>query len=240
MKHIAIIIPTRSRPSNIQRLHDQWHRITDKSITTDCIIVLDDDNESEYPRLEGFRYIVVHNTVRGVVNPLNQAAMQVCNEYEYLGFWGDDHFPLTPSWNLMFYIALKQKGMYAMVYGDDGIQGQNLPTHVVMDSLIVRKLGYMGHPEFRHLYVDDFWKYIGNYFGTLMYMDGVKIEHKHYCNGKAPMDDLYSVNNSDVAFNSGRDAYHKVVNSPEFQATIWGMKHPHPKFANLAWNDIKR
>jgi hypothetical protein len=236
MKNIAIIIPTRSRPSNIQRLHEQWFRITDTSISTDCIIVLDNDNEAEYPRLEGFRYIVVHNTVRGVVNPLNQAAIQVCNEYEYLGFWGDDHFPQTTNWNSQFYNSLKSKGKYAMVYGDDGIQGQNLPTHIVMDSLIVRRLGYMGHPEFRHLYLDDFWKYIGNYFGTLIYMSEVKIEHKHYCVGKAPMDELYELNNSNIAFQNGRESYYKVINSPDFQNTLNLMKHPIPTLSKMIWN----
>jgi hypothetical protein len=233
MKQIGMIVPTRDRPANIQRLHDQWFKITNPSVTTECIIVLDQDNEAAYPRLEGFRYIVVQNDVRGVVYPLNQAAIQVCREYEYLGFWGDDHLPLTQNWNLMFYIALKSRGKYAMVYGDDGIQGQNLPTHVVMDSQIVRTLGYMGHPDIRHLYVDDLWKYIGNYLGTLVYMEDIKIEHRHYCNGKAPMDDMYAVNNSQHAFQSGQESYSKVIHSPEFQDKLRFMKS---SMGKLLWN----
>lgn len=224
MKQIAIIIPSRTRPANIQRIHEQWFRVTDKTITTDCVVVLDDDNESEYSRLEGFRYIVVHNTVGGAVNPLNQAAMQICNEYEYIGFWGDDMFPLTPDWNWWFYIILKNRGKYAMVYGNDGYQGERLPTQIIMDSSIIKKLGYMGHPEFKHMYVDDFWKYLGNYLGTLVYMKNVSIEHKHFSLGKAPEDELYTLYNTYEVFEHGRQVYAKVINSHEFQETLKVMK----------------
>jgi hypothetical protein len=224
MKQIAIIIPSRTRPANIQRIHKQWFLITDKSITTDCVVVLDDDNESEYPRLEGFRYIVVHTETRGAVDPLNQAAMQICNEYEYIGFWGDDMMPLTPGWNLQFYNTLKTQGKYAMTYGDDGYQGERLPTQIVMDSSMIKRLGYMGHPEFRHICVDDFWKYIGKDLGTLVYTGNVKIEHRHYSIGKSLEDELYTTHNSYDAFEIGRKAYKNVTNSEDFQEILKAMK----------------
>jgi hypothetical protein len=221
MKQIAILIPTRTRPQNINRLHQQWSTITDISITTDCVIVLDEDDESNYPRLEGFRYIVVKsNGTRGVVYPLNQAALQLCEEYEYLGFWGDDHYPLSSNWNLHMYNSLKERGPCAMVYGDDGIQGINLPTHILMDSRIVKTFGYMGHPMFKHLYVDDFWKYIGMYLGTLIYMNDIKIEHRHYCNNKAPVDELYAINNSQHAFSYGQSVLNTIINNEEFMNTL--------------------
>jgi hypothetical protein len=166
----------------------------------------------------------VHNTVRGAVNPLNQAALQLCNDYEYLGFWGDDMVPLTPDWNWWFYIRLKNRGKYAMVYADDGYQGERLPTQIVMDSSLVKRLGYMGHPEFRHLYVDDFWKYLGNYLGTLVYVKNVSIEHKHFSLGKAPEDELYTLHNSQTAFQNGRESYGKVINSDDFQQILKAMK----------------
>lgn len=225
MKNIAIIVPTRTRPGNIQRMHEQWFRITDATIPTECVIVLDEDDEKNYPRLDGFRYIVVKTSgTRGVVYPLNHAALQICDQYEYLGFWGDDHYPLTPNWNSLMYQALQKQGPCAMVYGDDGIQGINLPTHVVMDSKIVTTFGYMGHPAFRHLHVDDFWKYVGMYLGTLIYMPNVKIEHKHYCNNKAPMDALYATNNSEEAFLHGHTALHDVIKNVDFIAKIETLK----------------
>jgi len=223
MKNIAIIVPTRSRPSNIQRLHEQWFKVIDSSVSTECIVVIDEDDEKNYPRLERFQYIVVKsNGERGVVYPLNQAALQVCNEYEYLGFWGDDHYPLTNKWNSIMYNALKERGPCAMVYGNDRNQGIRLPTQIIMDSLIVKKFGYMGHPTFKHLYVDDFWKYVGTYIGSLIYLDNVIIEHLHYSINKAPLDTLYIINDSPQSYEYGKKILDSVINNKEFiDKLVW-------------------
>ena len=85
--------------------------------------------------------VVKSNGTRGATYPLNQVATKYCNEYEYIGFWGDDHRPNTKNWNSIMYETLNSNKPYAMAYADDLIQGANLPTEIIMDSLYIKEFG---------------------------------------------------------------------------------------------------
>lgn len=80
-----------------------------------------------------------------------------------------------------------------------------------MDSEIVRRLGYMVPPTIQHLYIDNYFKTLGEWLGTLAYLPNVIIEHMHPHAGKADMDDGYRQVNSREAYRSGRDAYNAYV-----------------------------
>jgi hypothetical protein len=67
---------------------------------------------------------------------------------------------------------------------------------VVISSVIIRALGYMVPPGLEHLYLDDFWKRLGQDLGHLEYLPDVIIEHCHPNAGKATWDDGYERVNS--------------------------------------------
>lgn len=211
---LAILIPTRDRNHKIKKLHEEWFKMTDPSVPTDCVIILDEDNEHTYERLDGFIYHVVQsNGVRGMTRPLNAVAKMLCHDYQYIGFWGDDHVPCTRGWNSLMVSTLEHHKPYSMVYGNDLLQQSNLPTEIIMDSRYVQKLGYMVPPSLVHLYVDNLWLFIGNFMKNIHYMPDVIIEHQHYTNKKAPVDDLYLELNSNDA---DRATYEALVTDPAF------------------------
>ena len=78
-----------------------------------------------------------------------------------------------------------------IVYGDDGINGMNLPTHPFIGGDLVRKVGYIAPPDVNHWYVDNFWKELGMAMDCLDYMPGIKTNHHHFINGKAKEDSTY-------------------------------------------------
>ena len=218
IKHMAIIIPTRERAPKIVKLHEQWFKVTNPYVSTDCIIVLDSDNESTYERLPGFIYHVVYTDgKRGVVTPLNNVATKIYNNYQYVGFWGDDHFPHTQDWNVMMYDTLHKNKPFSMVYGNDLLQGSRLCTEIIMDSNYISQLGYMAHPEFTHLFIDDVWMYMGKRKNNIHYLDNVIIEHLHYTNQKSEVDDLYLINNTDTV---SYDIFKRVTESQEFNESL--------------------
>jgi hypothetical protein len=212
MKQIAILIPSRDRNHKIERLYKLWFEFIDDSITTDCIIVLDEDNEHTYTRMPNFKYEVVKsNGTRGITFPINQAATKYCEEYEYIGFWGDDHRPNTPNWNSIMYEKLNATKPYSMVYGNDLLQGAKIPTEIIMDSLYIKKLGYMVYPTIRHLYSDDYWMFLGKYMNNIHYLPDVIIEHEHYSCGKSEKDALYAELNNFKIDNDDKHAYIKIT-----------------------------
>ena len=219
---IAIIIPTRERSHKITALHKVWFSLINPNCKTDCIIVLDEDDQHTYPRLDGFIYKVVPTSgTKGLTFPLNLAAVEVCKNYEYTGFWGDDNFPRTANWNSIMYNVLIQKSPYAIGYGNDLYQKANLPTTVIMDSRYIRKLGWMAHPSFPHLYTDDFWKFMGNYMGNLNYMEDVIIEHLHYSLGKSTFDNIYAVINTHESYVTGKQLLEKMIHDPTILSKLY-------------------
>jgi hypothetical protein len=204
---LAIIVPSRGRPNNIDRLRNAFLAT---SSNVDLIVAVDDDD----PHLPGYREVwAAHDRAFSLgvgprlrlVGTLNVTALAV--EHRYVGFMGDDHLPRTKGWDLRYLESLEAAGPGGMVFGNDMIQGPNLPTHIVMDRRIIDCLGYMAPPGLTHLYVDNFWFDLGHELGTLRYLPDVIVEHLHPVAGNAEWDPTYSEANSEQQYTTDEAAF---------------------------------
>lgn len=208
---LAVLVPTRGRPGNAARLA-QAFRDTD-ALNAVVVFVADADDpelpayrrlldEGEIPRL------MIHDKPggQGLCYPLNYAARRYAELYEAVGFMGDDHLPRTRGWDDRVREALDSLEP-RIVYGNDLLQGPNLPTAVFMQSRLVGAMGVMAPQVMRHLYLDNFWKELGERLGGLRYLDDVIIEHLHPVNGKADWDEGYRRVNASAADQADREAW---------------------------------
>lgn len=185
---LAVIVPTRGRPANAHRLDEALGDV-------EHIFACDDDD----PMLPGYQlHLESFITFPGhptMIEKLNQVAVPLATEYDYLGFMGDDHMPRTEGWatEIEAVLAAKPPGV---VYCNDLFQGPNLPTAVFLHSRIVRALGWMALPTLQHLYCDNAWLDLGRALGSCTYLPHVVIEHLHPHAGKAEGDDQYDRVNS--------------------------------------------
>lgn len=201
MADLVVIVPSRGRPENIARLAEAWH--TRRIVGTQLVVAVDDDD----PRLEDYRKVALPflgalwvGTRRRMCGTLNAVALDLLKDHtdsltgwlpDVVGFMGDDHLPRTEGWDVDVVDALDELGS-GIVYGNDLLQGERLPTAVFMTSDIVRTLGWMVPPGLVHLYADNAWLEIGRGMGRLRYLPDVVIEHMHPAAGKAPMDGRYA------------------------------------------------
>jgi hypothetical protein len=154
MNKVLLIVPTRGRPEKSVEFYEEFKKT---STITDLVFGLDDD-DVEYPRIDGVLYEV---NPRAMMNgTLNLIANKYADQYEYIAFMGDDHRPRTPGWDTELVNSIKDV-KHGIAYGNDLLQGKNLPTAVLLKSSIVRKLGFMAPPRQKHLYLDNFWKDMG-------------------------------------------------------------------------------
>lgn len=183
--------------------------------------------DSDDPELQGYRDAfdralrehkslwIVPSGPPGIVYPLNFVISELFEPAEdersgvvldYVGFMGDDHIPRTKNWDekLMDHLRALRTGI---VYGDDLFQHERLPTAAFMTADIVKTLGFMAPKELRHLYVDDYWKDLGNGIGKLRYDPEIVIEHLHYLNSKSTQDETYERNNNARAASADRAMY---------------------------------
>lgn len=125
-----------------------------------------------------------------------------------IGFMGDDHLPRTAKWDLAIQRAANHCQGRAVIYGNDLVQGQNLPTAVAITTDIIKKLGYFCPPDMIHLYLDNAWSDIGRATGSFIYLPNVIIEHCHPHAGKGvAWDDRYAEVNGQEMYTLDAAAY---------------------------------
>lgn len=195
-----MIVPSRKRPKACAELLEEFLKTSEDA---EILFGLDDDDKSEFPTavLEAAEI----NPRLRMGGTLNLLANKYAEKYEYIGFMGDDHRPRTQGWDRILCDAIGDKP--GVAYGDDLLQGANLPTAVVLSSSIVQKIGYMVPPTLVHMYMDNFWRDFGDKLGNLQYRPDVIIEHLHYLAGKAINDLQYQEVNSSSVYENDRIAY---------------------------------
>lgn len=204
-KDLAIIVPSRGRPQNIDRVLRAW----DETLAwhgADLFLVLDLDD----PRLNDYQEVVMtprpfypprmpqgvmHAGSPTMIEKLNATALALVDKYRYIGFMGDDHLPRSKNWDIHFVRALA--GKPGVVYGNDLLQGRELATACVISSEIIKTAGYFAPPGLRHLYCDNAWMKMGEAAGKLVYLPETTIEHVHPNVEKSAWDETYSRGNSE-------------------------------------------
>lgn len=185
------IVPSRSRPHNIERMVQAWY---DTEATSKLMVMVDEDD----PTLDGYFSATDGHTFaqlivgphEGLVATLNRGALSAAQFFPYVSFMGDDHLPQSLRWDQRFrdvLFGLKT----GFVWGNDLHEGELLPTAIWMTSNIIKRLGYMATPTFRHMYVDLVWRDWGDNIGFSRYLEDVVIEHLNASWDKAPTDAQY-------------------------------------------------
>lgn len=211
---LLIIVPSRGRPDNADRLLNQI--VTTTAVGEEPYVTfavdLDDPTIGDYP-------LTHTDEVTGgdMVTALNEVAVPNAQGFEYIAFLGDDTFP-HPGWYPKIMEALQSK-KNSIVYGNDLIHGEGLPTSVFMDANIVRTLGYMAPPNQKQLFVDNYWKALGEALGTLTYVPEAIIEHLHPLVQKAPSDASYEQAYSGDRWTADEEAF-KLYMSEQFMLDL--------------------
>lgn len=212
MSDLVVIVPSRGRPHTVAEMAEAF----DATCTADtwlCFAVDQDDPTADDYRCDDLGDVsiaVFDHEPRTMVHALNRAALSYVDMPKpwptaAVAFLGDDHRPRTVGWDRVYLDALAARP--GIVYGNDLIQGANLPTQCAMSTEIVRALGYMAPPTLTHLYVDNYWLDLGRGAGCLTYLPDVVIEHLHPVAGKAEWDDGYRRVNDQAMYHADGAAY---------------------------------
>jgi len=215
MADLLVIVPSRGRPESVARVVEAW-RATGALDVAHLVWAVDADD----PAIEGYRRAVPDEPGSApvaryevprwmsMVDKLNLAAADASEMYWALGFAGDDHLPRTPGWAARYVEELRDLGT-GIVYGDDRVQGERLPTQWAMTSDIVRALGRMVPADVEHLYCDNAVLALGRAAGCIRYLPDVVIEHCHPLAGHARWDAQYRRVNGPAQYARDRAAYER-------------------------------
>lgn len=237
---IAVCVPSRGRPHNVERLYNVIQETAAEPDRVFLAVRVDEDDPARpgYEALErqlvgaagiGFDY---GDRVRLAASWNEMAAWAARTEgwgFTHLAFWGDDVVPETYGWDKLLTDAIDRYGP-GFAYGRDGIwDGQRwpehpehlvLPTAALVDVGTYRALGYVSPPGvLKHLCIDVVWRDVGIAAGALHYVPEVMIRHLHRLVG-APDDATYrEANEGDQAAGDHR-SYTVWRGSDDFQAAV--------------------
>lgn len=204
--NLVMFVPSRGRPQNAI---DLVAAVRDTSLArTMVLFVIDGDDPSRADYHDaGLDMTVVPAGRDGMVVALNEAVnAHTHGDDTAVGFMGDDHRPRTVGWDAAYLAALNELGS-GLVFGNDLVHGAAIPTQIAMTSDIPRALGFMAPGVLRHLYVDNFWRQLGDDLNRIRYLPDVVVEHMHPLVGKADYDEGYRRVNAPDRTEADRVAY---------------------------------
>ena len=223
MTTMAIIVPSRGRPQSIAELVKS---LEETKTSSSLYVVIDEDDPTleEYKKLSvelEFNYMITEREGKGMAKPLNKAAKFLSDAgwYDHFCFLGDDHRPRTIDWDMQLVNKLDWMET-GLAYGDDLLQGEQLPTAVAMSGNIVKALGGMVPPNMIHLYLDNFWLQLGRDLDAICYMPEVVIEHLHPVAGKGEWDDQYREVNAEEVYSADAIAFKEYMASNAYQELL--------------------
>jgi hypothetical protein len=213
---LVVIVPSRGRPHAVAELLDAFR---DTCTAETQVVVAVDDNDPMLPKYPYANTCLVPKATN-MVRALNFAAAGIVGGREAtptemawagevpfaVGFMGDDHRPRTVGWDQR-YLDRLHRLKTGMVYGNDLLQCERLPTQVAMTSDIIRALGYMAPEQLSHLYVDNAWLALGTELGRISYLPDVVIEHLHPIAAKGEWDEGYERVNNATAYARDRAVF---------------------------------
>lgn len=203
MKDLLLIVPSRGRPHNIDRLWNDLGATCRGDTTLMVGLDADDPTAQHYP--PGPDYIV-RDGLRQVVAWINELAVPNADRFRFIGTIGDDNSPRTDGWDVAIMDALES---HQFAFGNDLYPSRvpgTLCCHVFTRADTITRLGYFGPPVIRHMYVDPVW-YAWGQATSIAYLGDQIIEHLHYTAGKAPADESYALSTSLIPTDLGN--YHR-------------------------------
>jgi hypothetical protein len=230
MGDLVVVVPSRGRPEAAVGLAEAFGATR---TTAHLVFAVDEDDPTrgEYHAALGVYPNGVIDTGGApatMVRALNAVAVKLATADDppfAVGFMGDDHRPRTKGWDRAYVDALRELGT-GIVYGDDLLQGERLPTQVAMTCDIVRVLGHMCPPTLRHMYVDNYWLDLGGRAGCLRYLPEVVVEHMHPIAGKADWDEGHKRVNAREMYAVDRASYTRwqYMNMPAEVAQVRALR----------------
>ncbi|MDP3013079.1 MAG: hypothetical protein Q8M92_02470 [Candidatus Subteraquimicrobiales bacterium] len=197
-KTLLTICPSRGRPDIITEMIKSFAET--RGDNTDLLIYVDELDPTKSKYLEMIEPFILERGITLQFGPrlhIVEVYNKFSNEhsYNYYAPINDDHVFLTYHWDeKLIKVVETSGGGWGLAMADDLLTDFTTSMHpsgCVISGNIIRALGYMVWPKLHHIGTDTFLQKICQGVNRLFLVKDVIIEHRHWLNGRRPLDDNY-------------------------------------------------
>ncbi len=212
----SLIHPSYGRPEMARQAYREWMGHFSREHQVEYILSLDkrDDTAAYKARLQGLVNIVVSDN-QNVVQATNIAAKSATGD---VLIYVSDDFGCPRNWDRKV-AELQPLSRPAILEVDDCYQkNRNLLTIPIMNRELYTKLGYMWHPNYRSMFVDNDLYETCLRLGAIVDGRTLKFPHRHYSKGFTKVDATYL--QSQQHWQQGKQQFNS-----RSQQQGWGIKY---------------
>jgi glycosyltransferase involved in cell wall biosynthesis len=187
MKSITVIHPSCQRPEKAAAVLKAIRQQADQPFQ--YILAIDDNDptaqayRNAYYGLWQANDVLAEGPTRNVVQALNLAATHAKGD---IIMAISDDFALCPHWDTLIRSATVAESCWLLKTNDG--QQPWIATLPIMDRELYRRLGYIYHPDYRHMFADTHLSAIGDLMGVTIYAPHIHFHHHHHTTGKTARD----------------------------------------------------
>ena len=180
---IAVLLPSRGRPENVTRLLSSIQKTARVPSRVHTYIRIDNDDGVMGPHVMRLRNACPTPLEFQIGPRVPLAAMWnslwASADADIYMFCADDSEFESEAWDEQV-AAEFWKDRLVLVFGDDGLQHENLATHWFVSHEACERLGYFCKPEYEAIYMDTWIDDIYRRAGKMRYLPDMKITHHHW------------------------------------------------------------
>lgn len=202
---LLMICPTRGRPDRVKDMLKSFYETRTGEDTKICLAVSKDDEKyQEYIDTIPNEEIITCES-RYLINKINYICCELYPNLPYYGGIDDDHIFRTKGWDKVLVDKIEENNGWGLACGNDLFNKDwhewEHPSGLVMSGKLIRYLGYVMYPKFKHSGIDHWQADLFGKAECLYFVPEVIIEHCHYLVKKAEEDEgyawVYEANNFD-------------------------------------------
>ena len=180
-----------------ERLAECLDAAVKHGMTTPGVVLVNDDDPSDYESAklpDGWTLARVPGSPRSA--GCYRHGLELFPNEPWYGFLCDDVLARTDGWDKAL---VETAGDFGIVSANDLWQAPGrMHGATVIGGGMMRAIGYISVPGVQHHFTDDMWETIGRTTGVWKTLMEVVTEHCHTWNAKAPMDQTYERNGTNL------------------------------------------
>jgi len=198
MNNLKLLIkfPTRERPDKFFKVLDLYYHLLQDS-NFEFVVSCDEDditmnNSAVISKLNQYDNLTVcFNNNKCKIEAVN-ADMQNRN-FDILLLASDDMIPEVDGYDVIIKKIFEDRfpDLDGVVWLNDGFQGSNLNTLVIIGRKYYDRFKYIYHPDYKSLYCDTEFTIVSRALNKVIYVDKCLIRHQQYSIINDVPDQLY-------------------------------------------------